>query len=769
MKKKIDLFDPKVALPIVLTMATLIRLLPARFRYLLGVDPYFHLAYIEEALKAGKWFDFFTIAWGPGGMHIRGVQPLGFYKMPVYVHRVLGIFGVSLYDSFRVTPIIFGIATIAFFYVTVLKLYGREEALMASLFLATSFGHAFRSMANYYRGDNYALFWYGLAILGIAYAIRLRSRIGKASFALYLIPVLAGGLASIFWKAYYPVLVFLLANGVLLSVGAFLLGKDKYIIDGLAIVLSSGIGALLANYLGKDFGYGMFGYKGGVGINLAKKLSLGFGSLKDAYLIVHIKYLLPLAVVGIIALIALSYAIKDMKLRAIAISVFLAASALILFLRFPAVKDLSSGFGVVRSNPLIVETLPSGFHDLWRSYGLAVLLSPPFFIRFLPRKARPHDFMFLGLILPSLYMLKTWTRFLFLGSMAVALMGGVGLVELYRVLPKWGLKKNAAVVLLLFLIVPGINAYVGAKNTWDQRPMVNDHWEKALRWLGNSSNENDVIMAWWDRGHWVTYFSRRAPVAQGGPNGAVARYYLGKLDANWAERLGVDYVVVSYYDLMEFGSVVETANVKGNYGMVVLPLVSSGKDLVFQGSYGGLSYRVVTKKGGNWDTTIYYQGQAFPPRGIYIEYGNETIKPEVPNPISNAYVYINLNYGYAVLMNEETLNTTMMRLWIDPKPPYKLVYSDGGMVKIFRLEHPNVAVVREGENITLRFENATGTSILIEGFLDNGTRVFKKWYSVRGKKEFAIPAEVQGVVIRYAYYQNKKVLDRGLFRRDFEP
>ncbi|WP_367884748.1 hypothetical protein [Thermococcus sp. JCM 11816] len=48
-------------------VALILRLIPIRFRYLLGYDPYFHLAYIEEALKAGKWLNFFTIANGPWG------------------------------------------------------------------------------------------------------------------------------------------------------------------------------------------------------------------------------------------------------------------------------------------------------------------------------------------------------------------------------------------------------------------------------------------------------------------------------------------------------------------------------------------------------------------------------------------------------------------------------------------------------------------------------------------------------------------------------
>jgi len=63
---KQSLFKPKIALSLITIIALIIRLPPIRFKYLLGYDPYFHLAYIEEALKSGEWFNFFTIANGMG-------------------------------------------------------------------------------------------------------------------------------------------------------------------------------------------------------------------------------------------------------------------------------------------------------------------------------------------------------------------------------------------------------------------------------------------------------------------------------------------------------------------------------------------------------------------------------------------------------------------------------------------------------------------------------------------------------------------------------
>ena len=759
--------EPRYALSFVVIIAAIFRLIPLRYHYLFGYDPYFHLAYIEESLKAGEWMKFITIAGGPWGYLVRNFHPLGLWMVPAEVYKILKIFGVSLYNAFRITPVIFGVLTVAFFYLTMLDFYGKREAFFSSFFLAVMFGHAFRSMANYYRGDNYMLFWYSVALFGISLALTKTRRAWKYKrYIFYLIPAFTSGLASIFWQAYYPIFVFLLGNALLLAFGAFILKKDKYMLDSLVLTISTAFGAFLANCLGSYFGYGMLGGAKWLAKKTAEKLGIELGAIKDVYLLVHLKYLVPLALAGVFVLFLLSRIVKEKKQRALIVIILSIIGAFVLLKRFEALKELSSGFGIFREAP-ILETQHPTFGDLWASYNLLIFLAPLFVLRFIPKRVKLADFVLLGAIAPSIYMLYTWTRFLFISSLAVAAMAGLGLVSFYDFLkPKLESKKVLALSVSLLVVVPIVSAGLGFERVLAEKPFMNDHWVQALNWLKDNSDDNDIVLAWWDYGHWVTYYARRSPVAQGSPNRNVARFLLGNLSERWAMNYGVDYIIVSYDTALKFGAILETANVsKEGHFLMILPLISRFGTLIFEKE----GYKIVARSGEEWQVLVNAEGQVFSPKEAFLEYKNNITKLNLKSEkVGNAYVYMNLNYGYAVLMSERTFNTTLAKLMFTNEyaKDYKLIYSDGGYIKIFHFKHPNVVVERNDGEITLKFENATGTSLGLYGYLENGTLVFKKWYSVKDLKEFELPKDINGsAVVRYVYVKKKTVLDRGVFRR----
>ncbi|ASI98367.1 STT3 domain-containing protein [Thermococcus celer] len=764
--KAVDLIlAPKYAILTLLIVSSAVRLLPMRFRYLLGYDPYFHLAYTRYALTHG-WVNFFPYALGPWGYQVHSFHPLGLWMTPAFVYKLLKPLGVSLFNAFRLTPVIFGVLTLIFTYLTILRLYGKREAFLSAFFLSVLFGHVFRSMAGYYRGDNYMLFWYSVGLYGMALGLTLRpGKWGYRRFIIYVIPAVAGGLSAVFWQAYYPIFAFLLANTLLLAVGAFLLRKDRYLLDSLVLTISTALGALIANYLGGIFGYGMVGHNRWLGRKLAEELGLSFGWMKDVFLLAFLKYAVPLAVLAIVVLLITSRFLRGKKERALVVAIGLLLALWLAVRYYGTVNELLQR--LFPQSP-IVETQRTGFGDWWEAYGVAGLLFPLFALRFLPSRAKLRDFLLLGTLVVQLPMVFLWTRFLFISSLSIALGTGIGLVELYDVLsPRLSLKKGGALALsALLLLIPVVGAYQGFRTTLSVKPLADEHWERALTYLGESSSINDVVLTWWDQGHWVTYFAGRAPVAQGGPNGAVAKYYLGLENGRYLMNLGVDYVVVSYDTVLKFGSVLETAGASPReYAMIPMPLVSAGGVLVF--STGGYSIMAVPE-GDRWNVQVNAGGTVLIPGKVFVERGKSLESVVLTGrPNADAYVYINLNYGYAVLMNGKAFNTPLARLMFTDEYPgyYRPVYSDGGYVKVFRFEHPNVVVAAGNGSVVLRFTNATGTGIGIFGYLDNGTRVFKKWYGVKGKDELILPGDLNGsVVVRYTYTQKKTVLDRGVFR-----
>ncbi|GEM_PF-683515 len=761
-----SMLTPRYAIIILTVLASAIRLLPTRFRYLLGYDPYFHLAYIQYALKKGEWMNFFPYASGPWGIQLHDFHPLGLWMTVAYVYKFFSIFGVSLYNAFRITPVIFGVFTVIFIYIAMLRLYGKREAFLSSFFLAVLFGHIFRSMAGYYRGDNYMIFWYSVGLSGIALALsKDNEKWGHKRLAFYLVPALASGFSAIFWTAYYPIFVFFLGNSIFIAVAAFLLDEKDTFIDALALVMATVFGAFLANTFGGYFGYGMASMSKELGQALANEFGLQFGLIKDAFIVIYLKYAVPVSIVIILALFILSRGIKEKKLKAIIIAIGIIVA---FWIGIKYYGKIDSILLKLFPEAAIVETQRTTFNDLWRAYGVAVFIVPAFFLTFIHKKTTTRDFLLLGFIVIAVPLILLWTRFLFIGSLAVAIMAGIGIVKLYELaVHKVETKKFGAAILTgILLLIPTGTAAQGVQHTISVKPLVNDMWENALTQLWAKTNINDIILTWWDQGSWVIYYSKRAPVAQLAPDTFVAAYYLGLRSTEGLMERGVDYIIVSYDTILKFGAIIKTANASpSEYAMIPMPLISStGGMLLF--SAGPYSVMAIPRE-DSWHVEVNAGGAILVPRKVFIEKGISVKEIPITNsPNSNAYVYINLNYGYAVLMNEKAFETPLARLmFTNDHQNFTEIYSDGGYIKIFQFEHPNVAVTSENGSVVLKFTNTTGTRIEIYGYLDNGTLVFEKGYGIKGADEFILPTKINGsVVVRYTYIQEKTVLDRGVFR-----
>lgn len=741
---------------IIAIIAFLIRMIPYRLKRPIGYDPYFHLAYLEYITEHG-WVNYFPYALGPWGFLINHFHPKGMWITPYLLSKA----GLPVYDSFKLAPPLFGSLTILTTYYFIRRLYGWREAVLSSLFLTFSFGHVFRSMANYYRGDNHALFWYSLVLLILAYAITEKNSRKKAY--LYLLSGLAIGLSSAFWSAYYVVLALPLLSAVFLGIYSSLTGEKP--LDAVYISLSSLIGAIIASLGGRVWNFGMFWTQNWQGSELARQIGIPTGPIEDVYLALHILVLVPLTLAFIVVAWFISTRIPSPSRKPMAIGlsvVFLLAGILAWWKYGSALQVFASGLSSFGGSITAEMSRPS-IHDLNLAYSVSLLLLIGYPLSLINQ--RKGDVLVLSAVLPLTIMALYWTRFLFFGSLGIALGAGIGGSQIITTLSKVNARKAGVALVLLVLL---ISAYHTTTLTYDVRPIAGDEWESALTHLRQISNENDIVLTWWDHGHWVTYFAHRAAVAQGTPSREVARFYLGNLSKEYLLEHGVDYVTVSFDTIAKWGSVLETAGYRGKGYVLIItyPAGKYGETLLF--SKGSYQVAVeVGEKNESWNVAVNAGGATFVPEEVWVEKGGEIFRV-IPQGerAGNAYLYVNLNYGYAVIMDRKTRESILGRLMFTAEypPNYELVYSDGGLVKIFRLKHPNVELNREN-GLTLEFINATGDYLRIYGYTDSGERIFYKVYNVTGLTKFHIPDEVKGDVIRYTYLKGDEILDRGVFRR----
>jgi hypothetical protein len=123
--------------------------------------------------------------------------------------------------------------------------------------------------------------------------------------------------------------------------------------------------------------------------------------------------------------------------------------------------------------------------------------------------------LILGWFTGAVYLLFTmrYERFLFLMAPPVALFAGLGIGALPAILPRPALRPVIAAGLALLLIT---SVTVNAVNlVRDNRPQLNTAWVSVLDTLSQTTPADAIVVGWWNTGHWITYWARRATAVDG--------------------------------------------------------------------------------------------------------------------------------------------------------------------------------------------------------------------------------------------------------------
>jgi len=731
----------KFGLSLVVVVAGFLRLLPLRFKYLLGSDPYFHFSYIRYVTFLGHWERWYPYVNAPWGLHV--AEPLGFWIFPLLIWRIFGSLGLSLYDSFRLAPVVVGLLTVVLVYYLVRTRYGELEAFYSSFLLAVSFGHIFRSMAGYYRGDNYVGLLYILFLLSFFVVLDDKS-LGYFGVFFSLI------LASAVWKAYYPFPLSVFSVVFLYGIKSFLERNRKGMARSLRLSLIMMLYPIVSNIGGKYWGYGMLRLsKGGVLLRV-RSSGLSVPWFGDVFL-----WLFFIVSTTLFLWFLATYLAMNSRWD---LAILISFPVLLLFfaLHFRSLSDfigVAGGFRIadinIEASRLVSEMMPPTLWDYFNSFGASLLLFPFFLF------GRRDRCVILGSSIPFFLLSLRWSRFLFLASIPVAIMAGVGLVWLWKtVKSRISGKTLKAVSLLLLFYVPLFSFGLGFGNTVTQRPFVDDCWKNALGSL-EEIPPNSVVLTWWYQAYWVPFFSNRSVVDGGGPSKLVAEYYLGLVPSSLLDRLGVDYVVVSMEDVEQYRYIAETAGRsvgtliffrKGSNGLYYS---SGGLILVY---HGGSKAILRLLNGTNRIIPTFVQTSK-----------NQVVFPKDNGPLE---AYVSPHDGYAVVFSKNMTFTPLIGLLLGNLSSYKLVFSSWGRVKVYAYIHPKVVVqpLEEGllfktvdcSNCTLKLVLYSEDEKPVKVLVYNSTPIVEVPYSF-------LHFPLLRYILYYSNGEKKRYFDAGCF------
>lgn len=254
---------------------------------------------------------------------------------------------------------------------------------------------------------------------------------------------------------------------------------------------------------------------------------------------------------------------------------------------------------------------------------------------------------------------------------------------------------------------------------------LDDSWYDSLIWLRDNTNEDAVVLEWWDYGWWFHYVAKKRTLVDGGfhaavPTRDIAKFYtepISNRSLNFLKHYNVTHVMVSPDLIPKFGAMSKIAN--WGRKVDVLPVFQltnqyqEGGKTLLEYSIGGekilVGFSTIeegnTTKLGNVTAVIKSgQGQAYI-RDIGM--GDQVIRTEKENTMPGM-VYM---AGDAVIFLPEAVQDCMfVRLYLfDGKgfeSLFEKVYDNKGM-KIYEVSYENFPEGITGDFINIHdLENA---------------------------------------------------------------
>ena len=497
---------------------------------LTGDDPYVHLRYAEELLKNGSVPTNDTLRYYPQGFDAR-------YELPLvswFIACFSKLTGLQPIDVAIWLPALFApLIVIPTFFITRTLTKSTTAAVIAAFLSTAAPAFFMRSFEGFCDKEAFTtpLMFAGLTLalssFNAVMTTQERRRIMITSVALATASGVLIGISAIGWRGFFFAYLVLTAYVLLIA----LFGKDG---KSLSLISIPYLLVLIAS--------GIF----------AVPFTIRYGGLNFFR---SITFLVPAGMT--IPLIALN----KVKRKYVAVIVVALAVALLFIERDYALGLMDWLFGtkgLVRST--VAESQRPTIYDVWNQVGLPLIFAV---FALVPRglkdpKDRGNYLFVLSLFGVSAVLASSETRLLMFLSITAAIMAGdvlSRLIDYYGsrlfVRSKKGSRPNreaamglglsmalAVLAILSLFAIPthstGYGPVVSHARLYENIGMSgHNYWLGALLWLRENTDQNAVVISWWDYGYIIQYYANRTTVVDPGNayewrNVEVAKFFMSE-------------------------------------------------------------------------------------------------------------------------------------------------------------------------------------------------------------------------------------------------
>ncbi len=149
----------------------------------------------------------------------------------------------------------------------------------------------------------------------------------------------------------------------------------------------------------------------------------------------------------------------------------------------------------------------------------------------------------------GLLCLKGGSRFTKIPAIPMSLITGMGMGIFYNKMCKKGIGFSAIFITIAFILfVPSLSALQQARN---QNPSSNDALSDISDWIRENTNENAIIISWWDYGYYYEFRGQRTAAADGGTFNGRYYYWLSNIFITTDEHLSSSIAKMLAYSGIE--------------------------------------------------------------------------------------------------------------------------------------------------------------------------------------------------------------------------